>query len=227
MVECLIPVSRWRAVYVRRSVRISRFLYAEGRGKGHRDDRADKGVDCGVGVGVVITNVLSPLRALETLRGLVAPGGTVAVMSSDQGSISRNTEGGYELYKASKAALNQLMRSYAARHAEDGQTELLIDPGHHQTQLGAALAHRSFPRRASPPSLTSSRSADRRPRPPALGPPRRNGPLVENRTEPSRCAGESPHRRERSRPSLLIRIETPRRRTAKPDPVPALSVDDC
>ncbi|MFF2580079.1 SDR family NAD(P)-dependent oxidoreductase [Streptomyces goshikiensis] len=85
---------------------------------------------------VMTTNALSPLRALETLRGLVAPGGTVAVMSSDQGSISRNTEPGYELYKASKAALNQLMRSYATRHADDGHTKLLIDPGHNQTQLG-------------------------------------------------------------------------------------------
>ncbi|WP_431904316.1 SDR family oxidoreductase [Nonomuraea sp. bgisy101] len=85
---------------------------------------------------VMITNALSPLRTLETLRGLVAPGGTVAVMSSDQGSISRNIEPGYELYKASKAALNQLMRSYATRHADDGQTKLLIDPGHNQTRLG-------------------------------------------------------------------------------------------
>jgi len=85
---------------------------------------------------VMITNALSPLRTLEALRGLVAPGGTVAVMSSDQGSISRNDEGGYELYKASKAALNQLMRSYATRHGDDGQTKLLIDPGHNQTQLG-------------------------------------------------------------------------------------------
>lgn len=85
---------------------------------------------------VMITNALSPLRTLEALRGLVAPGGTVAVMSSEQGSISRNTEDGFELYKASKAALNQLMRSYATRHADDGQTKLLIDPGHNQTQLG-------------------------------------------------------------------------------------------
>ncbi|MFI6599383.1 SDR family NAD(P)-dependent oxidoreductase [Nonomuraea sp. NPDC050536] len=85
---------------------------------------------------VMITNALSPLRALEALRGLVAPGGTVAVMSSEQGSISRNSEPGFELYKASKAALNQLMRSYATRHADDGQTKLLIDPGHNQTQLG-------------------------------------------------------------------------------------------
>ncbi|MDQ0779760.1 NAD(P)-dependent dehydrogenase (short-subunit alcohol dehydrogenase family) [Streptomyces aurantiacus] len=85
---------------------------------------------------VMTTNVLSPLRTLEVLRELVVPGGTVAVMSSDQGSVSLNTEGGYELYKASKAALNQLMRSYATRHADDGMTKLLIDPGHNRTQLG-------------------------------------------------------------------------------------------
>ncbi|MFJ4479101.1 SDR family NAD(P)-dependent oxidoreductase [Streptomyces sp. SID1034] len=85
---------------------------------------------------VMVTNALSPLRALEALRVLVGPGGTVAVMSSEQGSVSLNTEGGYELYKASKAALNQLMRSYATRHGDDGHTKLLIDPGHNRTRLG-------------------------------------------------------------------------------------------
>ncbi|WP_433892231.1 SDR family NAD(P)-dependent oxidoreductase [Streptomyces sp. CA-111067] len=89
---------------------------------------------------VMLTNALSPLRALEALRGLVRPGGTVAVMSSRQGSISLNTRGGFELYKASKAALNQLMRSYATRHADDGHTKLLIHPGHNQTPLGGAGA---------------------------------------------------------------------------------------
>ncbi|PXX71127.1 NAD(P)-dependent dehydrogenase (short-subunit alcohol dehydrogenase family) [Nocardia tenerifensis] len=85
---------------------------------------------------VMTTNALSPLRAVEALRGLVAPGGTVAIMSSEQGSVSRNTEDGYELYKASKAALNQLMRSYATRRGDDGHTKLLIDPGHNRTELG-------------------------------------------------------------------------------------------
>ncbi|WP_120727337.1 SDR family NAD(P)-dependent oxidoreductase [Streptomyces hundungensis] len=85
---------------------------------------------------VMVTNALSPLRVLEVLRTLVAPGGTVAVMSSEQGSITRNMEDGYDLYKASKAALNQLMRSYATRHADDGHTKLLMDPGHNRTRLG-------------------------------------------------------------------------------------------
>ncbi|HEY3478257.1 MAG TPA: SDR family NAD(P)-dependent oxidoreductase [Streptomyces sp.] len=89
---------------------------------------------------VMVTNALGPLRVLDALRDLVVPGGTVAVMSSEQGSVSRNTEPGFELYKASKAALNQLMRSYATRHATDGHTKLLIDPGHNRTRLGGVDA---------------------------------------------------------------------------------------
>ncbi|WP_116204365.1 SDR family NAD(P)-dependent oxidoreductase [Amycolatopsis circi] len=85
---------------------------------------------------VMVTNALSPLKVLEGLHDLVVPGGTIAVMSSEQGSISMNVEPGYELYKASKAALNQLMRSYATRNEGDGRTKLLIDPGHNRTRLG-------------------------------------------------------------------------------------------
>jgi hypothetical protein len=36
-------------------------------------------------------------------------------MSSGEGSISRNDRGDFEVYGASKSALNQLMCSYAAR----------------------------------------------------------------------------------------------------------------
>ena len=85
---------------------------------------------------VMLTNALAPLRVLERFRDLVAPGGTLAVMSSEQGSIARNTEPGYDLYKASKAALNQLVRSYATRHRENRHTTLLLDPGHNRTRLG-------------------------------------------------------------------------------------------
>jgi NAD(P)-dependent dehydrogenase (short-subunit alcohol dehydrogenase family) len=85
---------------------------------------------------VMVTNALSPLRVVEGLGPLVAPDGTIAVMSSRQGSISFNTRGGHEVYRASKSALNQLMRSYAARHADDPRTLLLMHPGWVQTDLG-------------------------------------------------------------------------------------------
>jgi NAD(P)-dependent dehydrogenase (short-subunit alcohol dehydrogenase family) len=47
------------------------------------------------------------------------PNGTIAAMSSGQGSVANNDKGGFEVYRASKSALNQLMRSFAARHAGD------------------------------------------------------------------------------------------------------------
>ncbi|KUF20350.1 SDR family NAD(P)-dependent oxidoreductase [Streptomyces silvensis] len=85
---------------------------------------------------VMVTNALSPMRVVDTLLPLVDPAGTVGVMSSDQGSISLNTEGGQDLYRASKSALNQLMRCYAAARAEDTRTYLLLDPGWVRTELG-------------------------------------------------------------------------------------------
>jgi NAD(P)-dependent dehydrogenase (short-subunit alcohol dehydrogenase family) len=64
------------------------------------------------------------------------PKGTIAVMSSGQGSVANNDKGGFEIYRASKSALNQLMRSFAARHTGDPHTLLLMAPGWVQTDLG-------------------------------------------------------------------------------------------
>ncbi|GLY80820.1 SDR family NAD(P)-dependent oxidoreductase [Actinoallomurus iriomotensis] len=85
---------------------------------------------------LMVTNALSPMRVIETLGGLVGPDGTIAIMSSGQGSIANNERGGFEIYRASKSALNQLMRGYAARHRDDGRTLLLMAPGWVRTELG-------------------------------------------------------------------------------------------
>ena len=87
-------------------------------------------------VRLMVTNALSPVRVVEALQDLVTPKGTIAVMSSGQGSVANNEKGGFEIYRASKSALNQLMRSFAARHAGDPHTLLLIAPGWVQTELG-------------------------------------------------------------------------------------------
>lgn len=49
-------------------------------------------------VRVMVTNALSPLRVIETLQDLVLPTGTIAVMSSGQGSVANNVNGGHEVY---------------------------------------------------------------------------------------------------------------------------------
>ena len=89
---------------------------------------------------LMVTNALSPMRVVETLQDLVAPKGTIAVMSSGQGSVANNDKGGFEIYRASKSALNQLMRSFAARHAGDPHTLLLMAPGWVRTDLGGPAA---------------------------------------------------------------------------------------
>lgn len=87
-------------------------------------------------VRVMVTNALSPLRVVEALQDLVAPTGTIGVMSSGQGSVANNERGGHDVYRGSKAALNSFMRSYAARHREDRRTLVLMAPGWVRTELG-------------------------------------------------------------------------------------------
>ncbi|WP_319517407.1 SDR family NAD(P)-dependent oxidoreductase [uncultured Martelella sp.] len=85
---------------------------------------------------VMVTNALSPMRVVEGLQDCVAPMGLIGVMSSGQGSVGNNTKGGHEVYRGSKAALNQYMRSYAARHASDSRPLVLMAPGWIRTGLG-------------------------------------------------------------------------------------------
>lgn len=100
------------------------------------------GVDVGTDdfTRMMLTNVLGVMRTVEGLQDLVAPDGTIAVMSSGQGSVANNTTGGFEVYRATKAALNQMMRSHAARHVDDERALLLMAPGWVRTDMGGTAA---------------------------------------------------------------------------------------
>lgn len=95
-------------------------------------------------ISVMVTNALSPMRVIESLHALVPPGGTMVAMSSDLGSVSDNIDGGWEVYRASKAALNTLMRSFAARHLGDPRSLLLMAPGWVRTDMGGPEADLSI-----------------------------------------------------------------------------------
>lgn len=85
---------------------------------------------------VMLTNALGPMRVIESLQDLVPATGIIGVMSSGQGSIASSEKGMREVYRASKAALNMLMRSFAAREPKPERTMLAMAPGWVRTGLG-------------------------------------------------------------------------------------------
>ena len=95
-------------------------------------------------VRVMVTNALCPMRVVESLQDLVSADGLIGVMSSGQGSVGNNVNGMREVYRGSKAALNQFMRSYAARQKETPRPMVLMAPGWVRTDLGGPDAHLSI-----------------------------------------------------------------------------------
>jgi NAD(P)-dependent dehydrogenase (short-subunit alcohol dehydrogenase family) len=89
-------------------------------------------------VELMMTNSFGPIRfarralELEVLK----PGGTLSFMSSHRGSVAANLEGGLELYRASKAALNMMARGIHAEQAGSRLTVLSIHPGWAATTMG-------------------------------------------------------------------------------------------
>lgn len=104
-------------------------------------------------VRVMVTNALSPMRALEALQDLVPANGLIGAMSSGQGSIANNENGMREVYRGSKAALNMFMRSFAARPHLTPRAMVLMAPGWIRTELGGPDA--PFSIEESVPSLVN------------------------------------------------------------------------
>jgi NAD(P)-dependent dehydrogenase (short-subunit alcohol dehydrogenase family) len=88
---------------------------------------------------MMLTNTLGPVRAVELFEALVPASGVMAAMSSDLGSIAKSS-GYWELYSASKAALNMLMKCFAGRREGDPRAMLLVAPGWVRTDMGGPQA---------------------------------------------------------------------------------------
>ena len=88
---------------------------------------------------VMHTNVLAAMRLLPQLSDALAPGARLAVISSIMGSIGGRSSGSGWLYRASKAALNSVLKDMAIV-LEGRATCVALHPGWVQTDMGGAGA---------------------------------------------------------------------------------------
>ena len=88
---------------------------------------------------LMVTNAWSPLALIEGFADLVPADGVIAAMSSGLGSVSNNLRAEWEIYRASKAALNTMLRSFAIRRGA-GRTVLAVVPGWVRTDMGGPSA---------------------------------------------------------------------------------------
>jgi NAD(P)-dependent dehydrogenase (short-subunit alcohol dehydrogenase family) len=85
------------------------------------------------------TNVLGAMRVIPQLADALAPGARLAVLSSRMGSIAMRASTYGWLYRASKAALNSVLKD--ASIALDGRAICVaLHPGWVQTDMGGAQA---------------------------------------------------------------------------------------
>ena len=90
---------------------------------------------------VMHTNVLAAMRLLPIIAPLAVPvRGKVAVMSSIMGSIGQRESGNATLYRASKAALNSVLKDCAIAYGPKGVTCVAFHPGWVKTDMGGENA---------------------------------------------------------------------------------------
>ena len=90
---------------------------------------------------VLNVNSIAPLMLAQALQSnLSAKRGTFAVLSSRMGSIEGNDGGALYLYRSSKAAVNQVVKSLSIDLKQFGINVVALHPGWVQTDMGGANA---------------------------------------------------------------------------------------
>ena len=96
------------------------------------------GIDYDAWAPVMRVNVYAPLNLCECFLPHVAKSDQkkIAVLSSKMGSMTDNTSGGSYIYRASKAALNAVMKSLALDVRDQDVAVAMLHPGWVRTDMG-------------------------------------------------------------------------------------------
>jgi len=88
---------------------------------------------------VMHTNVLGAMRLLPVMANLLVPGGKLVTLSSRMGSLGLRTNGGAWLYRASKAAVNSVVKDMSFDLAGKAVC-VALHPGWVKTDMGGSDA---------------------------------------------------------------------------------------
>ena len=86
-------------------------------------------------------NLFTPVQVISLFSEHLSDNAKVVTISSDMGSISGNQSGGWFAYRASKAAVNSLMKSVAISLTKRGIPAVALHPGWVRTEMGGPDAH--------------------------------------------------------------------------------------
>lgn len=104
------------------------------------DDQSFGAVDADGFLKVMRVNALAPLQVAELFADQVPAGGIIAAISSKMGSVAENTSGGFYAYRASKAALNMVVKSLSLDLASRQIAVIALSPGWVRTDMGGPNA---------------------------------------------------------------------------------------
>jgi NAD(P)-dependent dehydrogenase (short-subunit alcohol dehydrogenase family) len=91
---------------------------------------------------VIYTNAVAPLLLTQALLPALRKGNQarIIMVSSQMGSLGRDSGGGGYAYRMSKAAMNMAARSLAGDLRAEGMTVITLHPGWVQTDMGGKTA---------------------------------------------------------------------------------------
>ena len=103
-------------------------------------------------------NTIGPMLVARHFLPLMAPTATLAFLSARVGSISDNRLGGWYGYRASKAALNQFVRTLSIELARTrpAMTAVALHPGTVDTALSAPFQRNVAPGKLFTPAISAA-----------------------------------------------------------------------